>query len=57
GKVPELPGQWICARFHGHSMAHIFTCAPGLVTLMQGGTWADTGLPECLELTPERLAR
>jgi hypothetical protein len=38
-------------------MAHIFTCAPGLVTLMQGGTWVDTGLPECLELTPERLAR
>ncbi|KAJ7828063.1 DAO-domain-containing protein [Mycena olivaceomarginata] len=57
GKVPELPGQWICAGFHGHGMAHIFTCAPGLVTLMQGGTWADTGLPECLELTPERLAR
>lgn len=38
-------------------MAHIFTCAPGLVTLMEGGTWADTGLPECLEITPERLAK
>ncbi|KAF7362646.1 FAD-dependent oxidoreductase [Mycena venus] len=57
GKVPDLPGQWICAGFHGHGMAHIFTCAPGLVTLMQGGTWADTGLPECLELTPERLEK
>ncbi|KAJ7253292.1 DAO-domain-containing protein [Mycena rebaudengoi] len=57
GKVPGLPGQWICAGFHGHGMSHIFTCAPGLVTLMQGGTWADTGLPECLELTTERLAR
>ncbi|KAJ6493199.1 DAO-domain-containing protein [Mycena sanguinolenta] len=57
GKVPDLPGQWICAGFHGHGMSHIFTCAPGLVTLMQGGTWADTGLPECLELTPERLAK
>ncbi|KAF8177552.1 DAO-domain-containing protein [Mycena galopus ATCC 62051] len=57
GKVPDLPGQWICAGFHGHGMAHIFTCAPGLVTLMQGGTWSDTGLPECLELTPERLAK
>ncbi|KAK7043508.1 FAD-dependent oxidoreductase [Favolaschia claudopus] len=57
GMIPDLPGQWICAGFHGHGMAHIFTCAPGLVTLMQGGTWADTGLPECLELTPERLAR
>ncbi|KAF8177553.1 DAO-domain-containing protein [Mycena galopus ATCC 62051] len=57
GMVPDLPGQWICAGFHGHGMARIFTCAPGLVTLMQGGTWADTGLPECLELTPERLLK
>ncbi|KAJ7454573.1 DAO-domain-containing protein [Mycena galericulata] len=57
GNVPDLPGQWICAGFHGHGMAHIFTCAPGLVTLMQGGKWADTGLPECLELTPERLVK
>ncbi|KAJ6626711.1 DAO-domain-containing protein [Mycena sp. CBHHK59/15] len=57
GKVPDLSGQWICAGFHGHGMAHIFTCAPGLVTLMQGGSWAETGLPEVLELTPERLAK
>ncbi|KAJ7837125.1 DAO-domain-containing protein [Mycena leptocephala] len=57
GKVPDSSGQWICAGFHGHGMAHIFTCAPGLVTLMEGGTWADTGLPECLEITPERLAK
>ncbi|KAJ7076685.1 DAO-domain-containing protein [Mycena belliarum] len=56
GTVPDRPGQWICAGFHGHGMAHIFTCAPGLVTLIEGGTWAETGLPECLELTPERLA-
>ncbi|KAJ7086208.1 FAD dependent oxidoreductase-domain-containing protein [Mycena epipterygia] len=57
GPLPDLPGQWICAGFHGHGMAHIFTCAPGLVTLIQGETWAETGLPECLELTPERLAK
>ncbi|KAJ7667035.1 DAO-domain-containing protein [Mycena rosella] len=57
GKVPDRPGQWISAGFHGHGMAHIFTCAPGLVTLMQGGTWAETGLPECLELTAERLMK
>ncbi|KAJ7174991.1 DAO-domain-containing protein [Mycena crocata] len=57
GKVPDMPGQWICAGFHGHGMAHIFTCAPGLVTLMQGGMWTDTGLPECLELTAERLEK
>ncbi|KAJ7185227.1 DAO-domain-containing protein [Mycena filopes] len=57
GKVPDRRGQWICAGFHGHGMAHIFSCAPGLVTLMQGGTWADTGLPECLEVTQERLKK
>ncbi|KAF7317231.1 FAD-dependent oxidoreductase [Mycena chlorophos] len=57
GPLPDHPGQWVAAGFHGHGMPHIFTCAPGLVTLMQGGTWADTGLPECLELTKERLAK
>ncbi|KAJ7056805.1 DAO-domain-containing protein [Mycena amicta] len=57
GPLPDHPGQWVCAGFHGHGMAHIFTCAPGLVTLMQGGSWAETGLPECLELTEERLSR
>ncbi|KAJ7618032.1 DAO-domain-containing protein [Roridomyces roridus] len=57
GAIPDSPGQWVCAGFHGHGMAHIFSCAPGLVTLMQGGSWAETELPECLQLTPERLGR
>ncbi|KAJ7627132.1 DAO-domain-containing protein [Roridomyces roridus] len=57
GPVPNLPGQWICAGFHGHGMPHIFSCAPGLVTLMRGGMWTETGLPECLQLTTERLER
>lgn len=57
GPVPDLPGQWLCAGFHGHGMARIFSCAPGLVKLMNGGVWADTGLPEVFELTPERLAK
>lgn len=33
------------------------TAAPGLVKLMQGGSWADTALPECYEITKERLTR
>ncbi|KAH8674234.1 FAD dependent oxidoreductase [Xylariales sp. PMI_506] len=55
GRVPDCPGQWVCAGFNGHGMARIFTCAPGLTKLVLGGSWADTGLPECFELTKERL--
>lgn len=39
------------------AQARIMTAAPGLVKLMQGGSWADTGLPECYEITKERLTR
>jgi hypothetical protein len=38
-------------------MARIFTCAPGLVKLVLGGAWADTGLPECFNSSKERLER
>ncbi|KAF7291471.1 FAD-dependent oxidoreductase [Mycena kentingensis (nom. inval.)] len=55
GAIPDRPGQWMSAGYHGHGMAHIMTCAAGLATLIQGGSWADTGLPECLELTQARL--
>ncbi|KAF6830191.1 putative FAD dependent oxidoreductase [Colletotrichum plurivorum] len=55
GKVVDSPGQWVCAGFNGHGMARIFTCAPGLVKMILGGTWKDTGLPECFELTAKRL--
>ncbi|KAF7537209.1 hypothetical protein G7054_g3903 [Neopestalotiopsis clavispora] len=57
GAVPGSAGQWICAGFNGHGMARIFTCAPGVAKLMLGGSWSDTGLPECFELTEERLAK
>ncbi|KAI1637260.1 FAD dependent oxidoreductase [Biscogniauxia mediterranea] len=57
GRVPGTEGQWICAGFNGHGMARIFTCAPGLVKLIRGGQWSDTGLPECFELTEERLEK
>lgn len=36
-------------------MAKIFTCAPGLVKLMSGEDWEATGLPECFQLTQERI--
>ncbi|KIY52156.1 DAO-domain-containing protein [Fistulina hepatica ATCC 64428] len=55
GAVPGRPGQWICAGHSGHGMARCFTFAPGLVRLLQGGTWADTSLPDVYELTPERV--
>ncbi len=38
-------------------MAKIFTCAPGVVKLILGGRWEDTGLPECFEMTTERLEK
>ncbi|KAI2466103.1 FAD dependent oxidoreductase [Annulohypoxylon bovei var. microspora] len=57
GRVESLPGQWVCAGFNGHGMARIFTCAPGVAKLILGGSWADTGLPECFEITEERLEK
>ncbi|KAI1657484.1 FAD dependent oxidoreductase [Daldinia decipiens] len=57
GKIESLPGQWVCAGFNGHGMARIFTCAPGVAKLILGGSWDDTGLPECFEITEERLER
>ncbi|KAI7148449.1 FAD dependent oxidoreductase [Hortaea werneckii] len=57
GAVPGKEGQWICAGFNGHGMARIFTCAPGLVKLIHGKDWRDTGLPECFEISHNRLKR
>ncbi|KAF5374253.1 hypothetical protein D9758_004538 [Tetrapyrgos nigripes] len=57
GPIPNKSGLWMCAGHNGHGMARIFTAAPGLVHLMQGGTWEETNLPECFELTEERLER
>ncbi|KAI6865595.1 FAD dependent oxidoreductase [Hortaea werneckii] len=57
GAVPGKEGQWICAGFNGHGMARIFTCAPGLVKLIHGKGWRDTGLPECFEISRDRLER
>ncbi|CAG7922233.1 unnamed protein product [Penicillium olsonii] len=57
GAIESLPGQYICAGFNGHGMARIFTCAPGLVKLIIGANWSETGLPECFQSSNERLSR
>lgn len=57
GKLESLPGQYVCAGFNGHGMARIFNCAPAVVKIIQGETWAATGLPECFDVSPERLDR
>lgn len=57
GALEDLPGQYVCSGFNGHGMARIFTCAPGLVKIMTGSPWAATGLPECFNVTQERLSK
>ncbi|KAK6906014.1 hypothetical protein I203_106849 [Kwoniella mangroviensis CBS 8507] len=57
GAVPGKPGQWMCCGHNGHGMAQIFTAAPALAKLIQGATWDETGLPECFEVSNERLNR
>ncbi|WWC58905.1 uncharacterized protein I303_101450 [Kwoniella dejecticola CBS 10117] len=57
GAVPNKKGQWMCAGHNGHGMARIFTCAPALAKLVQGATWEEIGLPQCFEVTKERLEK
>jgi hypothetical protein len=38
-------------------MARIFTAAPGLVKLMSGESWDETGLPEVYQVTAERMGK
>ena len=42
---------------HVVGMARIMTCARGVATLLSGGTWEDTGLPECFKPTSERIVK
>ncbi|KAJ7769038.1 FAD dependent oxidoreductase-domain-containing protein [Mycena olivaceomarginata] len=57
GPVPSLPGQFVIAGFNGHGMARIFGSAPGLAQIILGGKWSDTTMPECFQITTERLER
>ncbi|KAF9033228.1 hypothetical protein BDZ89DRAFT_947904, partial [Hymenopellis radicata] len=65
GPVPGLAGQYVMAGFNGHGtfdswrylpvLTGIFGCAPGLAKMMTGGTWADTSMPECFQITADRI--
>nr|XP_018259110.1 uncharacterized protein I303_08654 [Kwoniella dejecticola CBS 10117]OBR81268.1 hypothetical protein I303_08654 [Kwoniella dejecticola CBS 10117] len=55
GAVPGKAGQWMSCGHNGHGMARTFTCSRGLAKLVQGSSWAGTGLPECFRVTRERL--
>ncbi|KAK8866191.1 hypothetical protein IAR55_001342 [Kwoniella newhampshirensis] len=55
GAVPGRPGQWMCCGHNGHGMARIFTCAPALAKMVQGSSFAETGLPECFQVSQKRL--
>ncbi|KAJ6526917.1 FAD dependent oxidoreductase [Mycena vulgaris] len=56
GELHDKPGAFVCAGHHGHGMARIMTCARGLAALIQGSSWASTGLPECFQPSRARLA-
>lgn len=44
-----------CRVFNIVGMAGIFTCAPGLVKLINGCSWEETGLPECFQFSMDRI--
>ncbi|KAJ3768495.1 FAD dependent oxidoreductase [Lentinula raphanica] len=55
GNVEGKPGAYIIAGHCGHGMARIVSCAKGLATLISGGSWSDTGLPESFQPTRDRM--
>jgi len=57
GAFPGKEGQFVCAGFHGHGMARIATCARGVAMSILGDPWEATGLPECFQITQQRLDR
>ncbi|USW54743.1 Putative FAD dependent oxidoreductase, FAD/NAD(P)-binding domain superfamily [Septoria linicola] len=57
GEVEGKDGQFILAGHNGHGMARIWTCAPGLASIIVGQPWSSTGLPECFEYSKARLWR
>jgi len=51
-----MSSKSLCLRRDARiSTARIFTAAPGLVKLIQGGSWADTNLPDPFAITEERM--
>jgi len=57
GPIHEKPGAFIIGGHCGHGMARAMTCSRGIAALIRGESWSATGLPECFQPTPERLAK
>ncbi|EXJ77819.1 hypothetical protein A1O3_08978 [Capronia epimyces CBS 606.96] len=57
GGLPGREGQFICAGFNGFGMVNILTCAEAVAKITKGMSFRDTLLPDCFEITGERLAR
>ncbi|KAI0169635.1 FAD dependent oxidoreductase [Hypoxylon sp. FL1284] len=58
GAVPDKPGLYICAGFHGHGMPNVLLCARAVAAMARdGAAFADTGVPACYETSAERLRR
>jgi glycine/D-amino acid oxidase-like deaminating enzyme len=58
--ISSYISDWIAAGLISvclTGMAGIFRCASGLVKLVLGQSWQDTGLPECFQITKKRIDR
>ncbi|GMK56363.1 hypothetical protein CspeluHIS016_0302030 [Cutaneotrichosporon spelunceum] len=53
GEVPNSPGL----SFAGHGMSRIFAVARGYADTLKTGVWDAKLLPECFQITEDRLAR
>ena len=51
------PGWLLTHDVYHVGMARIMTCARGVATLLSGGTWGDTGLPECFQPASDRMSK
>ncbi|KAF9075356.1 FAD dependent oxidoreductase [Rhodocollybia butyracea] len=57
GKLEGKPNAYINAGHCGHGMARITSCSKGIASLISGGSWEDTKLPECFQPTTGRLKK
>ncbi|KIK61775.1 hypothetical protein GYMLUDRAFT_96617 [Collybiopsis luxurians FD-317 M1] len=55
GKLDGKPNAYINAGHCGHGMGRIVSCSKGIATLICGGSWKETGLPECFQPSSDRL--
>ena len=49
--------NWVEVADYCVGMARVFTCAPGLIKMILGEAWSETGLPECFQMSKARLSR